>query len=208
MEVNAHDLLRISSVGSLIVDNPIPDWVCDSLSHASLVVVRRDAAKPEWVPVGIRGHSRRQRFPAFLPMEAIIEKVKPEDMVEKRLWMANPRRSQIPALTSLDRLAEFYSAYGLSWGPTGSVGFELASGVPTAHGGSDLDVVIRAPQRVEQRIAKELIEFHESFPIRIDVQIETPLGAVSLVEYARGTGTVLVKMNLGPRLVQDPWINA
>lgn len=206
MDIRVHDLLRIPSVGSLIVDTPIPDWVCDSLAHASLVVVRRDTTKYGRVPVGIRGNSRSQRFPAFLPKDAIIEKVGPEDLIEQRLWKTSPRRSQIEAINFLDKLIEIYSAYSLSWGPTGSVGFELASGVPTAHAGSDLDVVIRAPQRLEQSVTQELIEFHKSFPFRIDVQLETPLGAVSLVEYAIGTGSMLLRADLGPRLVKDPWV--
>jgi phosphoribosyl-dephospho-CoA transferase len=206
MDIRVHDLLRIPSVGSLIVDTPIPDWVCYSLAHASWVVVRRDTAKYGRVPVGIRGNSRSQRFPAFLPKDAIIEKVEPEDLIEQRLWITSPRRSQIEAFNFLDKLIEIYAAYSLSWGPTGSVGFELASGVPTAHAGSDLDVVIRAPQRLEQSVAQELIEFHKSIPVRIDVQLETPLGAVSLVEYARGTGSMLLRADLGPRLVKDPWV--
>jgi phosphoribosyl-dephospho-CoA transferase len=206
MDIRVHDLLRIPSVGSLIVDTPIPDWVYYSLAQASWVVVRRDTTKNGRVPVGIRGNLRSQRFPAFLPKDAIIEKVEPEDLIEQRLWITSPRRSQIEAFHCLDKLVEMYSAYSLSWGPTGSVGFELASGVPTAHAGSDLDVVIRAPQRLEQSVAQELIEFHKSIPVRIDVQLETPLGAVSLVEYARGTGAMLLRADLGPRLVKDPWI--
>lgn len=208
MDIRVHDLLRIPSVGSLIVDNPIPDWVCDSINHANWVVVRRDTAKHGRVPVGIRGNLRSQRFPAFLPMDAILEKVEPEDLVEQRLWITNPRHSQVEAFKYLDKLIEIYSTYGFSWGPTGSVGFELASRVPTAHAGSDLDVVIRAPQRLEQSVAQELIEFHERFPVRIDVQLETPIGAVSLVEYARGTGSMLLRADSGPRLVKDPWVIA
>ncbi|MEC0230436.1 malonate decarboxylase holo-ACP synthase [Paenibacillus alba] len=199
-------MLRIPSVGSLIVDTPIPDWVCDSLTNASWVVVRRETAKYGIVPVGIRGNSRSQRFPAFLPKDAIIEKVEPEDLTEQRLWKTSPRRSQIEAFNLLDKLIEIYYAYSLSWGPTGSVGFELASGVPTVHAGSDLDVVIRAPRRLGQSVAQELIKFHNSFPVRIDVQLETPLGAVSLVEYARGTDSMLLRTGLGPRLVKDPWV--
>lgn len=207
MDIRVHDLLRIPSVGSLIVDTPIPDWVGGSIDHANWVVVRRDIAKYGRIPVGIRGNSRSQRFPAFLPMDAIIEKVEPEDLIEQRLWKRSPRRSQIEAFNFLDKLIEIYSAYSLSWGPTGSVGFELASGVPTAHAGSDLDVVIRTPQRLGQSVAQELIKFHKSFPVRIDVQLETPLGAVSLVEYARGSGSMLLRADLGPRLVKDPWVN-
>lgn len=170
------------------------------------MVVRRDTAKYGRVPVGIRGNSRSQRFPAFLPKHAIIEKVEPEDLIEQRLWKTSTRRSQIEAFNFLDKLIEIYSAYSLSWGPTGSVGFELASGVPTAHVGSDLDVVIRTPRRLGQSVAHELIKLHNSFPVRIDVQLETPLGAVSLVEYARGTGSMLLRTDIGPRLVKDPWV--
>jgi phosphoribosyl-dephospho-CoA transferase len=36
----------------------------------------------------------------------------------------------------------------LAYGPTGSIGFELASALPMATSASDLDLIIRAPERL------------------------------------------------------------
>ncbi|WP_255286708.1 MULTISPECIES: phosphoribosyl-dephospho-CoA transferase MdcG domain-containing protein [unclassified Bacillus (in: firmicutes)] len=43
-------------------------------------------------------------------------------------------------------------------------------------------------------------------PVRVDVQVETPAGAFSLVEYARGSGQVLIKTMFGPKLSSNPWV--
>ena len=40
---------------------------------------------------------------------------------------------------------------------------------------------------------------------RLDVQVETPLGAFALAEWSRSGGSVLLKTPAGPRLVADPW---
>ena len=45
----------------------------------------------------------------------------------------------------LDAVDELFAALGLV-GPTGSVGFELATGVAAASTASDLDVVVRVPE--------------------------------------------------------------
>jgi phosphoribosyl-dephospho-CoA transferase len=76
--------------------------------------------------------------------------------------------------------------FSLAYGPTGSVGFELASGRETATSTSDLDLLIRAPERISMKVARELLRSMAQGPCRIDVQLETPRGAVSLAEYARG----------------------
>ena len=43
-------------------------------------------------------------------------------------------------------------------------------------------------------------------PVRIDVLLETPAGAVALAEYARGKSVVMLRSPQGPRLVADPWL--
>lgn len=205
MEVKVHDLLKVESVNRFVSDFPIPDWVRNALERANWVVMRRDALKERMVPVGIRGNIRSLRFPAYLPVEAISEKVEPEQLVSRLRWRTSPRRSKIKALEILDELAAFYSTFAFSWGPTGSVGFELATGAPTAHEGSDLDIVLRAPKPLDKQSAQALIDFHKQFPVRIDVQLETPYGAVSLVEYAGNAGSVLLRTSSGPCLVYNPW---
>jgi phosphoribosyl-dephospho-CoA transferase len=100
-----------------------------------------------------------------------------------------------------------FASLGLIWGPTGSAGFELATGVPAAGAASDLDVVVRAPEFWPLERAREVAEDLAPLPARVDAQLDTPAGAVTLAEYACG-GHVLVRTPDGPRLTRDPWREA
>jgi phosphoribosyl-dephospho-CoA transferase len=91
------------------------------------------------------------------------------------------------------------------WGPTGSVGYELASGAPAVTAASDFDLIVRAPDEVSRERARRLLVASASLPIRVDVQIETPNGAVALAEYAAGGAPIALRTVDGPRLVGDPW---
>jgi phosphoribosyl-dephospho-CoA transferase len=70
---------------------------------------------------------------------------------------------------------------------------------------SDLDLIIRSPEPLELNIAREIVEKLQRSPVRVDVQVETPAGAFSLLEYARGPGQVLLKTMFGPKLSINPW---
>src|SRR5271165_1672388 len=50
------------------------------------------------------------------------------------------------------------SSPGLSWGPVGSVGFELATAFPAANCSSDLDLIIRLSDVLVPRIAEKVVE--------------------------------------------------
>jgi phosphoribosyl-dephospho-CoA transferase len=91
----------------------------------------------------------------------------------------------------------------MPWGPTGSVGFELATGAATATADSDLDLVVRAPL-LTPRVLTRLVELHarlKGVSVRVDCQIETVGGAIALAELASAASEVLVKTNAGPTLV-------
>lgn len=94
---------------------------------------------------------------------------------------------------------------GLPWGVTGSAGFELASGIPALHEGSDLDLILRTPFAVSRQWAAELLQRLESAACRIDVQLQTPDGAVMLREWAGPGRQVLLKSATGAFLVESPW---
>ncbi|MOA06667.1 Phosphoribosyl-dephospho-CoA transferase [compost metagenome] len=205
MDVTVHDLLRISKSAPLKSEQQVPDWVEASLERANWVVVRRDIAQPGYIPIGIRGATRSQRFPAYLPAAAVQEIIKPEDLVSEKLWTVSPRSSMVEAYSVLKELTKYYAAHGYIWGPTGSIGFELAAGVPTARPESDIDIVIRAPLPLDRTAARNLLLIHQYYTQKIDVQLEAPSGAISLTEYARGSEAVLMRTNSGPYLVKDPW---
>ena len=197
-----HDLLRISSMKDL-TDGEAPVWVSDSLARAPFVVVRRALPNKKLIPVGIRGEERNQRHASFLEEQKVLERITPEQLAQGKGWKNYSRYAELPAIQSLDLVEELFDAYNLSWGPTGSVGFEIASGVATANKSSDLDIVIRKPEGLSRAISKALITELKKAPCRIDVQVEMRHGAVALLEVARGGSPILMKRNEGPELVEN-----
>ncbi|MGF6232649.1 phosphoribosyl-dephospho-CoA transferase [Inquilinus ginsengisoli] len=180
----------------------LPDWAAASLITAPWVVVRRALPFDGLLPVGIRGSGRSERCAAWLSPGAVVERRTPEDLAAARAWQGHRRLAEIPALAALDAVATLLD--GWNWGPAGSVGFEFATGQPTANSDSDLDIILRASSRLGSGEARRLLTALATLPIRADVAMETPLGACSLAEIAAG-GLAVVKTPTGPRLVRDPW---
>jgi len=209
--MRAHDLLQISGVADLVyVGSELPEkrcplWVERSLQEAPFVVVRRANLFDGMIPVGVRGSLRQQRSAAYLAPESIRNRITPEKLAANRGWLANGRTEEIPGLKVLAGIEEMLANSPLAYGPTGSIGFELASGLPAATSTSDLDLLIRAPERLPMPVAQELITVFSGSPCRVDAQLETPRGAISLAEYARGRTPLLLRQNGGPVLVGDPW---
>jgi phosphoribosyl-dephospho-CoA transferase len=206
-----HDLLQISELSDLVYVGwellPLSTrlWVERSLQEAPFVVVRRANLFDGLIPVGVRGSLRKQRFAAYLAPESIRNRITPEQLTPVRGWLANARGEEIPALKVLARLEEELPDFPLTYGPIGSIGFELASGLPIATSTSDLDLLIRATERVSMQLAQELVTIFSGSPCRVDAQLETPRGAVALTEYASGQRPLLLKQDDGPVLVDDPW---
>jgi phosphoribosyl-dephospho-CoA transferase len=202
-----HDLLRLRNVDELHWEEPRPDWSSAALHRAPWVVVRRTRARAALLPVGIRGDVRHQRAAAWLPIHAVEQIVTPQILARRRTWHGRSRTKLLPALLVLDAAAAILEeqGYGNLWGPAGSVGFELASGVPSVSAQSDLDLVLDAPEPIEVRDADALFTALERLAARVDLLLETPLGAVALSEYASGKGAMLLRTPSGARLVADPW---
>lgn len=198
-----HDLLRIDDADHLRTDGPVPDWVENSLAFASFVVVRRVRSLNGLVPVGVRGHTRSQRFAAFVSHNSIRERITPEEIVEKRGWKYNRLRGSAFAM-ALDYIEATFVSSSYTWGPIGSVGFELASGAPTVGFNSDLDLLIRTETLPDCKFSRQLSLHLAELPIRVDVQLETPSGAIALAEYARCEASVMLRTRDGPRLVTNP----
>jgi phosphoribosyl-dephospho-CoA transferase len=194
-----HDLLRIDPARL----EGLPGWAVASLTATPWVVVRRAALRDGQLPVGIRGAGRGERCAAWLPADAVMAACTPEDLAIAAAWRGHARRGEVPALAVLDPVAE--PLVGRAWGPAGSVGFELATGHPAAHRDSDLDIILRAPHRVDRDLADRLVSALARLPVRVDVVLETPLGGCSLAEVAAGGRPLVVKTLHGPRLVDDPW---
>lgn len=192
-----HDLLWGMRPEQLPIDAPA--WAIAVLSAGHPVVVRRARTAPGLVAVGLRGASREQRLAALMPVEAIRRRVTPEALG------ACETADDLPAIQALRRLRSPLDACGHAWGVTGSVGFQLASGLPVATSASDLDLLLRVPQPLSISAARALCERLDDASCRVDMQLETPFGAVALREWASGATRVMLKADDGPRLLRDPW---
>jgi phosphoribosyl-dephospho-CoA transferase len=205
--VRPHDMLRLTSGAGLRHGESVPAWVPTSLFRAPWVVVRRAREPAGLIPVGVRGSTRAQRFAALLAPDAVAARVTPEDLIAERVWHHMPRARRLGPLRVLDTVDELFSSFGLAWGPTGSVGFELATGVAAAGTASDLDVVVRAPEPLPLRNAREIADNLNRLPVRVDAQLDAPAGVVTLADYVRG-GRILLRTPDGPILTRDPWRDA
>lgn len=196
-EVLAHDLLWGLTPEHLPADAPA--WVIEVISEGHPVVVRRALTVADQIAVGVRGCLREQRYATLMAVAAIQRRVRPEELchVESdRDW---------PALQALVQLRPLLDAYGFSWGVSGSAGFELASGFAALHQHSDLDLILRTPQPLGRVQALELFKLLGAAVCPVDMQLQTPNGAVALREWAGSAQRVLLKSASGARLVMDPW---
>jgi phosphoribosyl-dephospho-CoA transferase len=174
--------------------------VGEALERTPWVVVRRAAPTPATVPVGVRGPRRGQRWAAYVPRDAVRATVRPEDLLDTPASRDLPVFQAVAALNGLTR-----PRWATAWGPGGSVGFELATGHPTARQGSDLDLVVRVPDPVPPASVTRLLRALAGLPVRADVQLQSPWGGFAAAEYVRDTGQVLLRTDTGPNLVADPW---
>jgi phosphoribosyl-dephospho-CoA transferase len=201
-----HDLIRLRVPIKLAVDAPAPAWVEPALRQIPWVAIRRGHILDGMIPVGVRGPTRSHRFAAFVAVAEIADRLSPEDLSGRVI--DQKRKNAVPALAVLDRVADLLICRTYRWGPGGSVGFELATGIATATALSDLDLILRQDRRLEPDKATDLLAALAKAvaPARIDVMLETPIGGVSLADLAATRAQVLVRTPFGPRLLADPWM--
>jgi phosphoribosyl-dephospho-CoA transferase len=185
----------------LVADLPFPDWAKDAVLRAPYVVVRRAGSYSGLVPVGLRGEQRGQRMSYWLPENLIEEVITPYALTDKDNWKAVYPAAVPETVNTLGLISSILHQTGYQWGPTGSTGFELATGLPTIKESSDLDLVIEVPGILNVETAKILLDRMEDIStVRLDIQISTVKGGFSLKEYTNSP-TVLVKTSLGPLLM-------
>ena len=201
-----HYLLKIDTgaicCGNSSFDVSVPASVRRELEETNFVVVRRGLITESWVPIGIRGRERSQRWAAWYPGYAIQEIVKPMDLLTK----VSAVNDQPPVRRALQTLMKAWKWLTYPWGPAGSLGFEVATGKQTTTMQSDLDVVIYADDPISRRDAQRLLASADDLEVRLDIRIETPTCGFSLTEYATSpTKTILLRTCSGPILGNDPW---
>jgi len=204
MVIQPHDLIKVSDL-SLLEWKEDNEWVTASLRSAPFVVVRRAEQTNDFIPVGIRGEQRNQRQAAILHRNGIEEIITPYMLAQQKSWnLLNAQRRELPVLKSIDKVAEIMGDW--QWGPTGSAGFEIATGYPALKATSDLDIVVYAPHPINKNEAIEVLEKLDSLQIRADIQIETNNGAFLLREWInKRTDSLILRTQKGPELVYNPW---
>ncbi|MWL91924.1 MULTISPECIES: malonate decarboxylase holo-ACP synthase [Cupriavidus] len=202
-----HDLIWLRDPAAIAVAAPVPDWAdAEWLAQAPVVVRRdRDCSGSGRIPVGLRGRQRAERHAAWIDTDQCASLISPFDIAGQGYWRMHPRRDAIPALNALDHIAAQLGKLQFQWGVTGAVGFTLASGIDVLHAGSDIDLLIAAPQALPMTALDELGTMLDTSGVRLDVQIATPAGAFALLERLRTRGRVLLKTDSGPVLCDDPW---
>lgn len=198
-----HDLLQLADPHNA-VPSYAPPWVATALSVAPWVVVRRTAAPVGRVAVGVRGTARSHRFAMEISHTAFTGVLGPEDLCSRTAEL----QPALPAARALRAASALLNPTGLPWGPTGSVGFQLASGMRTVTSSSDLDLLLR-PSRLPARA--RLIHLHlalQRLRVRVDCQVEIDDGAIALGELASDVRRMLLRSATGPRLIPPPWSQA
>ena len=215
-----HDLLEIDAERFLQAQLSAPGWVAASLRETPFVVVRRGLiSTQQGIAVGVRGAQRNERW-AGVCHQDLVSRILTPPMLLSRLVTASPsapstsasrpvsptRADSIPAVRTLALLVDCWTALAFSWGPGGSVGFELATGHPVATAQSDLDIVIYAESRMTPDEARVLHESAQGLPAAVDIRVETPICGFSLAEYAKAAipAPILLHFAHGTALGTNP----
>jgi phosphoribosyl-dephospho-CoA transferase len=202
---STHDFLRLGDEEAFVSSVTPEDWVQETLGQTRTVVVRRGPRPGVLIPVGVRGKIGSQRCAGFISPSAVIERIRPEQLVEWRIWQSHPNGEAITALRHLEVITRALAPFHVVWGPIGGIGFDLISGLPITEMDRDLDLIIRAEQRISIDLACQLIKAVESPKIRVDLYLETPAGGLALTEYLMQAPKMLIHTDTGPKLFEDPW---
>jgi phosphoribosyl-dephospho-CoA transferase len=201
--LRVHDLLLLSTGRVHPACMAEPPWVQAAMKRSPWVVVRRVNAPAGEVAVGVRGDDRSQRWGGLVDLSDVALIKRP---VQLRVSLAHDSRRMVPALKTLALVERELADIDLSWGPVGSVGFELATGDRVITEASDLDLALFASQRIDHAIARDLWDTLSALPAKVDARIETPGCGFSLEEYAlRRSAKILIRTPDGQQLVEDPW---
>src|SRR5277367_3956246 len=152
--VRTHDLLEVDSERFLSLQPSAPPWAADVLQRVPFLVVRRGQASEQTIPVGVRGTERNQRWATECSPALVKSITTPPQLLNRNVPMF--RADSVPAFASLLLLKDRWTGFACSWGPRGSVGFELATGSHVAKLESDLDIVIYADEPITTDEAKSL----------------------------------------------------
>jgi phosphoribosyl-dephospho-CoA transferase len=202
--IRTHDLLEIVPERFLSLQASAPAWVTEVLQRVPFLVVRRGQASGQTVPVGVRGTERNQRWAAECSPALAKSITTPPQLLNRNVPMF--RADSVPAFGSLLLLKDRWTGFACSWGPGGSVGFELATGSHVAKPESDLDIVIYADEPITTDAAQSLCALASGLPTAVDIRVETRTCGFSLKEYAsQGPAAILLRSPCGAKLGSVFW---
>jgi phosphoribosyl-dephospho-CoA transferase len=201
--LQVHDLILLRTESAVISTQSDPACPYLNPNQRPWVVVRRGRIADGLIPVGVRGAQRHERCARFTRLSDVAEALRPDQL---RLRLAEDLRRSLPAFRTLSYLESHLVGLDMSWGPGGSVGYELASGIPTVRTDSDLDLILFAPRKLDIVEAQDLWRMISSAPGKVDALVETPCCGFSLEEFATTSRRkILLRTNEGRVLGANPW---
>lgn len=100
-----HDLLRVTGPAALRADAPA--WAVHAISGTPWVVVRRDRVPDGYLPVGVRGATRSERYGTLVAAADVLETAPPETLTDV------PGRD-LPAMRTMRDLRPLLDDVGLA----------------------------------------------------------------------------------------------
>ena len=201
--LHVHDLLLLRAESAVISTQGDPACPYLNPNQRPWVVVRRGRISDGLIPVGVRGPQRHERCAGFTRLSEVLETRRPDQL---RLLLAEDSRRGLQAFRTLSYLESHLVGLDMSWGPGGSAGYELASGIPAVHDGSDLDFILFAPKKLEITEAQDLWRMISSAPGKVDALVETPFCGFSLEEFVTTSSRkILLRTSDGRILGSNPW---
>jgi phosphoribosyl-dephospho-CoA transferase len=201
--LHVHDLILPRTESAVISTQRDPACPYLNPNQRPWVVVRRGRISDGLIPVGVRGLQRHERWAGFTRLSEVLETRRPDQL---RLLLAEDSRRGLQAFRTLSYLESHLVGLDISWGPGGSAGYELASGIPTVSDGSDLDFILFAPRKLEITEAQDLWCMISSAPGKVDALVETPFCGFSLEEFVTTSHRkILLRTNDGRILGSNPW---
>jgi phosphoribosyl-dephospho-CoA transferase len=201
--LHVHDLILLRGESAIISHERGPACPYLNPNRSPWVVVRRSRISNGLIPVGMRGPQRHERCAGFTGLSEVLETRRPDQL---RLMLAEDSRGALQAFRTLSYLESHLLGLDMSWGPGGSVGYELASGIPAVRADSDLDFILFAPRKLEITEAQDLWRTISSAPGKVDALVETPFCGFSLQEFVTTSPRkILLRTSDGRVLGSNPW---
>ncbi|MDF7639051.1 malonate decarboxylase holo-ACP synthase [Lactobacillus sp. ESL0791] len=199
-----HTLLKLKSKTSLVDSAALSIWASAMLAKAPYVIVRR-GKQDKQVPVGIRGFLKNQRFASFIKFNEWSETITPAQALTF-LPNVSPARMQLAAFKKLKEIFPLLQKY--EWGVSGSLQFEMVTGLQVVTSQSDIDIIMSCTKNITKDNANKLLKrLAEIRPgTHVDVQVVHGQNGFSLEEFVQHrSDKILVKTQNGPVLAEDPW---